>query len=101
MMWSRIGRPPISTSGFGRNSVSSRNRVPCPPHRITVFTRAPPSSPAIGKRQRRQERRRQTQTLEEHPVLAPEQPEGARQHVDGGGTARRRHSVEPRSFEQQ
>src|SRR5437868_928996 len=42
MMWSRIGRPPTSTSGLGRNSVSSRRRVPWPPHRITTFT--PPSS---------------------------------------------------------
>jgi len=32
-----MGRPPISTMGFGRNSVSSRRRVPCPPQRITTF----------------------------------------------------------------
>src|SRR5215208_1946849 len=32
----RIGRPPISTSGFGIVCVSSRSRVPRPPHRITT-----------------------------------------------------------------
>jgi len=32
------GRPPISTIGFGRLSVSSASRVPAPPARITVFT---------------------------------------------------------------
>src|SRR5208282_1094104 len=35
----RIGRPPISTMGLGRYSVSSRKRVPSPPHSITTFTR--------------------------------------------------------------
>src|SRR5271157_5405499 len=35
----RIGRPPISTKGLGRYSVSSRKRVPSPPHNITTFTR--------------------------------------------------------------
>src|ERR1700687_2751459 len=35
----RIGCPPISTKGLGRYSVSSRNRVPSPPHSITTFTR--------------------------------------------------------------
>src|SRR5262249_42255461 len=34
----RSGRPPTSTIGFGRNSVSSRMRVPRPPHRRTTFT---------------------------------------------------------------
>src|SRR3954452_7676149 len=37
MMCHRIGRPPISTMGFGLNSVSSRRRVPKTPARITVF----------------------------------------------------------------
>src|SRR4051812_30612673 len=37
MMCQRMGRPPTSTSGFGRYSVSSRSRVPCPPHKITTF----------------------------------------------------------------
>ena len=37
MMCQRIGFPPISTSGLGRNSVSSRSRVPIPPHRITTL----------------------------------------------------------------
>jgi len=36
MMCHKIGFPPISTSGLGRNSVSSRRRVPIPPHRITT-----------------------------------------------------------------
>src|SRR5208283_1571400 len=38
MMCQRMGRPPISTIGFGRNSVSSRKRVPSPPHSKTTFT---------------------------------------------------------------
>ena len=38
MMCQRIGRPPISTIGLGRNSVSSRRRVPSPPQRMTTFT---------------------------------------------------------------
>src|SRR6185369_373068 len=37
MMCHRIGRPPISTIGFGRTSVSSARRVPRPPARITHF----------------------------------------------------------------
>src|SRR5689334_10176007 len=43
MMCHRIGRPPISTIGFGRNSVSSRNRVPSPPHRMTTFIESLPT----------------------------------------------------------
>src|SRR6266496_265748 len=38
MMCQRIGRPPISTIGFGRTSVSSASRVPSPPARITTLT---------------------------------------------------------------
>src|SRR3954467_14054333 len=38
MMCHRIGRPPRSTMGLGRNSASSRIRVPCPPQRTTTFT---------------------------------------------------------------
>src|SRR5271155_1817569 len=37
MMCHRMGRPPISTIGLGRNSVSSLRRVPNPPQRITTF----------------------------------------------------------------
>src|ERR1022692_1648550 len=37
MMCQSIGRSPIGTMGLGRNSVSSRSRVPWPPHRITTF----------------------------------------------------------------
>ena len=40
-MCQRIGRPPISTIGLGRNSVSSRRRVPNPPARITAFMATP------------------------------------------------------------
>src|SRR4051812_25377726 len=36
-MCQRIGRPPISTIGFGLKSVSSRKRVPRPPARIATF----------------------------------------------------------------
>ena len=39
MMCQRIGRPPISTIGFGRVSVSSVNRVPRPPAKMTTFIR--------------------------------------------------------------
>src|SRR5438034_6864139 len=39
MMCQRIGRPPISTIGFGRISVSSAKRVPRPPQRIMACTR--------------------------------------------------------------
>src|SRR4051794_36930089 len=38
-MCQRIGRPPISTIGFGRVPVSSLSRVPSPPARITAFIR--------------------------------------------------------------
>src|SRR3989304_2642426 len=41
MICHRIGRPPISTIGFGSSSVTSLRRVPCPPHRITTFIRSP------------------------------------------------------------
>lgn len=41
MMCQRMGRCPTSTSGLGRNSVSSRSRVPWPPHRITTFISQP------------------------------------------------------------
>src|SRR6516162_6817926 len=37
MMCQRIGRPPTSTNGFGRYSVSSRRRVPWPPHKMTTL----------------------------------------------------------------
>src|ERR1700749_4262903 len=36
-MCQRIGRPPISTIGLGRITVSSLSRVPRPPARITAF----------------------------------------------------------------
>jgi hypothetical protein len=38
MMCQRIGIPPISTIGLGRNEVSSLSRLPSPPARITAFT---------------------------------------------------------------
>src|SRR5436189_6179619 len=37
MMCHRMGRPPISTIGFGLISVSSESRVPSPPARMTAF----------------------------------------------------------------
>src|SRR5687767_13978746 len=37
MMCQTSGRPPTSTIGLGRNSVSSHIRVPCPPHRMTTL----------------------------------------------------------------
>src|SRR5258706_5957569 len=43
MMCQRIGFPPTSTIGFGRNSVSSRSRVPRPPARMTAFIQLPSS----------------------------------------------------------
>src|SRR5271157_2328669 len=48
MMCQRMGRPPTSTMGFGRNSVSSRSRVPNPPHRITTFTFGRPRHRSAG-----------------------------------------------------
>src|SRR5580704_2134300 len=42
MRCQRIGRPPISTMGLGRSSVSSRRRVPRPPQRMTIFMCAGP-----------------------------------------------------------
>jgi len=33
-----IGLPPTGSMGFGSISPASRIRVPCPPHRIAVFT---------------------------------------------------------------
>src|SRR5271166_3097142 len=39
MICHRMGRPPISTMGLGRYSVSSRKRVPSPPQSITTFTK--------------------------------------------------------------
>jgi hypothetical protein len=36
-MCHRIGRPPISTIGFGRITVSSLSRVPSPPASMTAF----------------------------------------------------------------
>lgn len=41
-MCQRIGRPPISTIGLGRDSVSSRSLVPKPPQRMTTFTSESP-----------------------------------------------------------
>src|SRR5580692_6046614 len=41
-MCQRIGRPPISTIGFGRSVVSSESRVPSPPARITAFIQTLP-----------------------------------------------------------
>ena len=38
MMCQRIGRPPISTIGFGLMLVSSAMRVPLPPARMTALT---------------------------------------------------------------
>src|SRR5579864_4905954 len=38
-MCHRIGRPPISTIGFGRVTVSSLSRVPSPPANMTAFIR--------------------------------------------------------------
>ena len=38
MMCQRIGRPPISTIGFGLVSVSSERREPRPPARMTALT---------------------------------------------------------------
>src|SRR3990172_11820372 len=42
-MCHRIGRPPISTMGLGREAVSSDRRVPSPPARMTTFTTLSPS----------------------------------------------------------
>lgn len=49
MMCQMMGRPPISTIGFGRTAVSSLNRVPNPPARMTAFTRSPPLPKPTGQ----------------------------------------------------
>src|SRR3712207_487655 len=41
MMCQRIGWPPISTIGLGRDAVSSASRDPVPPARMTAFNGAP------------------------------------------------------------
>ena len=69
MMCRRIGRPPISTSGLGRNSVSSRSRVPWPPQRITTFTRVLLPSPRRGKGDARRQSYGEAQRVEEPGVL--------------------------------
>lgn len=38
MMCQRIGLPPISIIGLGRETLSSEIRVPKPPAKITAFT---------------------------------------------------------------
>jgi hypothetical protein len=43
------GRPPISTMGLGRNSVSSRMRVPWPPQSSTTFGLAAVIGESIGR----------------------------------------------------
>lgn len=47
MMCQRIGIPPISTIGLGRYSVSSRIRVPLPPHRMTACKLPPVASRSL------------------------------------------------------
>ncbi len=42
MMCQRIGRPPISTIGFGFVTVSSARRLPTPPAKMTTFMFGPP-----------------------------------------------------------
>ena len=42
MMCQRIGRLPTGTMGLGRTSVSSRSRVPRPPHRTKTGTSEKP-----------------------------------------------------------
>src|SRR3974390_3353650 len=37
MMCQRIGRSPMGAIGLGMTSLTSRKRVPCPPHRMAVF----------------------------------------------------------------
>ena len=48
-MCHRSGRPPISTIGLGRNSVSSRMRVPRPPHSMTTLGLAAVIGQSIGR----------------------------------------------------
>src|SRR5918999_2474292 len=46
----RIGRPPISTSGFGIVSVCSRSRVPRPPQRMTTGSSTAGTLPGVAGR---------------------------------------------------
>src|SRR3954465_3251577 len=53
MMCQSIGRPPTSTMGLGRYSVSSRMRVPMPPHSSTTLgPREGVILPVIGRSSR-------------------------------------------------
>src|SRR5215212_3887927 len=45
MMCHRIGRPPISTIGFGFEIVSSESRLPTPPARMATFMLRPRPAP--------------------------------------------------------
>src|SRR5829696_6008404 len=45
----RIGRPPISTSGFGRAGVCSRSRVPRPPQRMTTGSSIGPNATGVSR----------------------------------------------------
>src|SRR6202035_2767937 len=46
-MCHRIGRPPISTIGLGRETVSSLSRVPSPPANMTAFIPHPLEFPTL------------------------------------------------------
>src|ERR1017187_7329098 len=50
MICQRIGFPPISIIGLGRVSVSSVNRVPSPPARMTTFIRTFAAVPRLFER---------------------------------------------------
>src|SRR3954447_10131421 len=58
MMCHRIGRPPISTIGFGLTSVSSARREPTPPASISTFMIRSPNSNVVSVSARRAQHRR-------------------------------------------
>jgi hypothetical protein len=73
MMCQRIGLPPISTIGLGRVEVSSLNREPRPPAKITAFTRgeaierlptAPPAIRSVRKHGRMRDEQEKEQPVE-------------------------------------
>ena len=49
MMCQSTGRPPISTMGLGLMTVSSRSRVPLPPHMMITFIQPPPVRHGAGQ----------------------------------------------------
>src|SRR6266849_2036188 len=84
MMCHSTGFVPILTIGLGLNSVSSRRRVPKPPHRITTFILL--ASPGPGKTLLRNLSR--NQRLRQTARNAAAASESPGEHVPSPGASR-------------